>query len=234
MTLDITHPNGDEMIIVPRSDVSVVDEDNITEQRLQAALELISYGFLQVGFGLRAIQSGQLYRARGYNNFVAFCKEELKFGRVQATRLMQAAETSVGLSQLLMPENERQFRELRRFPVHMRGQIMAKAKEHIWRNDKKLSASIITSIGAVEVQLEHGVSDIGDEHVDLYDQLVAGQTQQRRLAHMYEDTEQVYSNVTMETILPLLAQAAIVNWLFSLWGFPTTEIKVSAYMRISD
>ncbi len=226
-------------IRIGKDDITVIkdDGDDIVSMRLKAAEEKINLGFLEIGFALYQIKMEKLYEVRGYANFTQYLRGERKalgFSREHAERLVDVAMMARGLEHWYMPKKERHFRALGKFPVDMHNAIMKKATTFAEREDTRLTATHITSVGNLELALDRTAPELGGQQVELYDKLVNEQTHIRRLARMREDTEQVYSNVTMETILPLLAQATIVNGLFAMFGIEPTQIKVSAWMRITE
>ena len=78
------------------------------KEKIRKDMNNVKHAFVRVGYNLRRIRDGELYRQDGYDNLVDFAREELGLGSSWVSRLISINETySIdGYSETLLPEYE--------------------------------------------------------------------------------------------------------------------------------
>jgi hypothetical protein len=108
--------------------------------------------FYEVGNAFVAINQRKLYRVES-RTFEEYCREKWGISRPRAYQLMEAAETRENLSTVvdILPENERQIRELKGLEPDQQRQVWQKAVETA--PNGKVTAQHIKDVRQVEIPM---------------------------------------------------------------------------------
>jgi hypothetical protein len=100
--------------------------------------------FIEVGGALLTINEGRLYR-RDFATFDEYCTARWQIGRAYAYRLMDAVRAllTIGDTDLPLPTNEAQARELARVPEHLRTEVWQRAHE---LTDGQPTAAVVRTV----------------------------------------------------------------------------------------
>lgn len=107
----------------------------------EAVIERGIKTFYEVGTALADIRDRELYRAE-HGSFEAYCQQRWQMSRAHAYRMIEAAEvvSPIGDTNLPLPANEGQARELARVPEPERAEVWAATVE---RTDGKPTAAAV-------------------------------------------------------------------------------------------
>lgn len=108
--------------------------------------------FYEVGAALMAIKTQKLYRAE-YRTFEEYCAEKWHIGHSRAYQLIEAAAIKENLSTTvdILPENERQMRELKGLEPDQQRQVWAKAVDTAPKG--KITAQHIKDVRQQEIPM---------------------------------------------------------------------------------
>lgn len=108
--------------------------------------------FYEVGAALVAIKTQKLYRAE-YRTFEEYCTEKWHIGHSRAYQLIEAAAIKENLSTMvdILPENERQVRELKGLEPDQQRQVWAKAVDTA--PNGKITAQHIKDVRQAEIPM---------------------------------------------------------------------------------
>lgn len=182
--------------------------------KCETVIEKGKKAFLDVGNALSEIREGRLYR-NAFKTFEAYCDEVHGFSKPRAYQFIEAAEVAVCLSTIVdeseVPKKESQLREVAKAPKEKRVDVVQKANERAWSEDREPTAKDFKE--AVEELIYEDIPD--DDDKDVIDAVVT-----KSPAEMAIENGQVISQVAK-----LISEAK--RQISSIDDSPGTELLVA-------
>ena len=130
------------LIASPQAAPALTGAEAVRLRECEAVIERGRETFVKVGLALSEIRDRRLYRTE-YDTFEGYCRVRWRFSRVQAHRLIEAANVVKMLPVGNTVTSERQARELARAPEGDRVEVLRQAIE---AGDGKVTAELIREI----------------------------------------------------------------------------------------
>lgn len=180
------------------------DELARCEQIISAGLET----FVEVGLALETIREKELYKARGFDNFSAYCEKVFGLKLSNATRKIVGARVS---SQLTLVNgkklaNEQAARELARVPAEMQQSVYAVAAKNV-QTETISAGQIKAAYSVLQIGVATGYAETEEgtlTPIDAAFGLEMEETHKRRLQHIADHSRPPLLDI--EVTSPKLAQ----------------------------